>query len=52
MGAAGRGVGDTVTGVTGKAGKPVGDGIKYVTDGVEDGAANVAGGVQRAGEGK
>lgn len=45
-------MGDTVTGVTGNAGKPVGDGLKYVTDGVEGGAASVAGGVKKAGDGK
>ena len=52
MGAVGRGLGETVTGVTGKAGKPVGDGIRDVGEGVEGGAAVVAGGVKRAGEGK
>lgn len=52
VGAAGRGVGETVTGVTGKAGKPVGDGIKDVAEGVEGGAATVAHGVKRAGEGE
>jgi len=38
--------------VTGNAGKPVGDGLKYVTNGVEGGAASVAGGVKKAGDGK
>lgn len=52
MGAAGRGVGETVNGVTGKYGKPVGDGIKDVAEGIEGGAARVAGGVKRAGEGQ
>ncbi len=52
MGAAGRGIGETVNGVTGKAGKPVGDGIKDVADGIEGGIAVVAGGVKRAGEGE
>lgn len=51
VGAAGRGIGDTVNGVTGNAGKPVGDGLKYVTNGIEGGAADVANGVKRAGEG-
>ncbi len=52
VGAAGRGVGETVNGVTGKVGKPVGDGIKDVAEGIEVGAASVAGGVKRAGEGE
>lgn len=52
VGAVGRGVGETVTGVTGSYGKPVGDGIKDVAEGVEGGAAKVASGVKRAGEGQ
>lgn len=51
VGAAGRGVGETVNGVTGKTGEPVGNGLKYVTNGVENGAADLASGVKKAGGG-
>lgn len=52
MGAVGRGLGETVNGVTGKTGKPVGDGIRDIGEGVEGGAARVAKGVKDAGDGR
>ena len=52
MGAAGRGVGQTVTGVTGSAGKPVGDAVEALGNGVEGGAKKVGDGVEDAGKGK
>lgn len=45
-------VGNTVTGVTGEYGKPVGDGLTSLTGGVEKGTNNVAKGVEDAGKGK
>ena len=48
----GRGVGNTVTAVTGGVGKPVGNALHSVGDGVEGGAANLAKGAKNAGEWK
>lgn len=45
-------VGGTVTGVTGQYGKPVGDALTSVTDGVEKGTNSVAKGVEDAGKGE
>jgi hypothetical protein len=50
VGAAGRGVGSTVNKTTGT--KAVGDGLEYVTGGVEDGTNRVAKGVEDVGKGK
>lgn len=52
VGALGRGVGETLEGATGSAGRPVARGIADATTSVEDGANRIAGGVKRAGEGK
>ena len=52
VGAAGRGVGQTVEGVTGDLGKPIGNAVESLGNGLEGGAAQVAHGVKRAGEGK
>ena len=52
VGALGRGVGETLEGATGSAGRPVARGIADVSTSVEKGANDVAGGVKRAGEGK
>lgn len=52
VGALGRGVGETLEGATGSAGRPVARGIADATTSVEDGAGKIAGGVKRAGEGK
>ena len=52
MGATGRGVGQTVTGVTGSMGKPVGDALEAVGNGVEGEARSVADGVEDAGRGQ
>ena len=52
VGAAGRGVGGTVTGVTGQYGKPVGDALNSLGTGIEGGAADIAKGVEKAGQGK
>lgn len=49
-GAAGRGLGDTITGATGSAGKPIGDALANAGSGVENGAKDVAKGVEDAGE--
>jgi hypothetical protein len=51
-GALGRGIGDTITGATGSAGKPVGDGLSNALTGVENGTKKVARGVEDAGEWK
>ncbi|KAH0837052.1 hypothetical protein Z517_04255 [Fonsecaea pedrosoi CBS 271.37] len=51
-GAAGRGIGDTITGATGSAGKPLGDGLANALTGVENGARKVARGVEDAGQWK
>lgn len=45
-------VGNTVTGVTGSYGKPVGDALNSLGNGVEDGTTRVARGVEDAGKGK
>nr|OQO30205.1 hypothetical protein B0A51_01353 [Rachicladosporium sp. CCFEE 5018] len=50
VGAAGRGVGDTINNTTGT--KAVGDGLQSLTGGVEDGANSVGKGVENAGQGK
>ena len=50
MGAAGRGVGDTINNTTGT--KQGGDGLKSVTNGLENGIAQVAKGVERGSVGK
>jgi hypothetical protein len=52
VGAVGRGLGETVTGVTGGMGKPVGSALKFVGDGVQGGAANIAKGARDAGQWK
>jgi hypothetical protein len=52
VGAVGRGVGETLEGATGSAGRPVARGLTDATNGIEKGAADVAGGVKRAGEWK
>lgn len=52
VGALGRGVGETLEGATGSAGRPVARGIADATTSIEDGANRIAGGVKRAGEGK
>jgi len=52
VGALGRGVGETVEGATGSAGRPVARGIADATTSVEEGANKIAGGIKRAGEGK
>ncbi|KAK7179057.1 hypothetical protein PSPO01_14897 [Paraphaeosphaeria sporulosa] len=52
VGALGRGVGETLEGATGSAGRPVARGIADATTSIEDGAGKIAGGVKRAGEGK
>ncbi|MCJ1248799.1 hypothetical protein MMC30_006019 [Trapelia coarctata] len=51
-GAAGRGVGETIEGATGSAGKSVGRAIANGATSVENGAHNFAGGVKDAGYGK
>lgn len=51
-GAAGRGVGETITGATGSLGKPLGDALANAGTGVENGAKDVARGVEDAGEWK
>ena len=50
LGAAGRGVGDTINNTTGT--KAVGDGLKSVTDGIEDGGNQVGKGFENAGQWK
>jgi hypothetical protein len=50
VGAAGRGVGDTINNTTGT--KAVGDGLQSLTGGGEDGANSVGKGMENAGEGK
>jgi hypothetical protein len=45
-------VGDTVTGVTGSNGKPAGDALHSLGDGVEGGTNKIARGVEDAGKGK
>ncbi|KAJ7037161.1 hypothetical protein C8F04DRAFT_1257388 [Mycena alexandri] len=51
VGAAGRG-GETVTGVTGSYGKPAGDALYSLGDGLEGGTRKIARGVEDAGKGK
>lgn len=51
-GAAGRGVGDTITGATGSLGRPLGDGLGNAATGVENGARKIARGVEDAGQWK
>lgn len=51
-GAAGRGIGDTITGATGSAGRPLGDGLGNAASGVEGGTKKVAQGVEDAGQWK
>ena len=41
-----------VTGVTGDYGKPLGDALNSLGNGVQDGTENVAHGVEKAGQGK
>ncbi|CAK4034059.1 Hypothetical predicted protein [Lecanosticta acicola] len=50
VGAAGRGVGDTINSTTGT--KQAGDGLKSVTDGVEDAGGQVGKGAENAGQWK
>lgn len=50
VGAAGRGVGDTINSTTGT--KAVGDGLQSVTGGVENGANSVGKGAENAGQWK
>lgn len=50
VGAAGRGVGETINSTTGT--KAVGDGLQGITGGIEDGANSVGKGVENAGQGK
>ncbi|PPJ51155.1 hypothetical protein CBER1_08540 [Cercospora berteroae] len=50
VGALGRGVGDTINNTTGT--KAVGDRLQGITNGVEDGAAKVAKGVEDGTKGK
>ena len=50
VGAAGRGVGDTVNHTTGT--KQGGDALKSLTDGVEDGVSRIAKGVEDGSKGK
>lgn len=50
MGAAGRGVGETINSTTGT--KAVGDGLQAVTGGVESGTDNLAKGVEQGSQGK
>jgi hypothetical protein len=45
-------VGNTVTGVTGNTGKPLGDALASLGNGVEDGTNSIARGVENAGQGK
>lgn len=52
MGAAGRGVGETIEGATGSAGRPVARGLADAATGIEDGAGKIAEGMRRAGEGR
>ena len=51
-GAAGRGIGDTITGATGSAGKPLGDGLNNAASGLESGTKDLARGVEDAGQWK
>ncbi|KAK3054028.1 hypothetical protein LTR09_004805 [Extremus antarcticus] len=50
VGAAGRGIGDTVNSTTGTT--QAGNGLKSLTNGVEDGVAKVAKGVEKGSVGK
>lgn len=50
VGAAGRGVGDTINSTTGT--KAVGDGLQSVTGGVENGAKSLGKGAENAGQWK
>ena len=43
---------ETVTGVTGSAGKPVGDAVEALGNGVEGGAKSLGNGIEDAGKGK
>ncbi|KAF2669917.1 hypothetical protein BT63DRAFT_224896 [Microthyrium microscopicum] len=52
IGAVGRGLGETVTGVTGGVGQPVGNALESVGDGVQDGGARIAKGSRDAGQWK
>lgn len=52
VGTTGRGVGEILEGATGSAGRPIARGLADASTSVEDGAARIAGGVKRAGEGK
>ena len=45
-------MGQTVTGVTGSAGKPLGDALEAVGNGVEGGAKSVGDGIEDASKGK
>ncbi|TVY56752.1 hypothetical protein LCER1_G004767 [Lachnellula cervina] len=49
---AGNVVGTAGRGLTGETAKPVGGGLKYITNGIEGGAASVADGAKKAGGGK
>ncbi|KAJ5308733.1 hypothetical protein N7508_004112 [Penicillium antarcticum] len=51
-GTAGRGIGDTITSATGSTGEPVGNMLGSATTGLEDGAKQVAKGVEDAGKWK
>jgi len=52
VGAASRGLGETITGVTGQYGKAVGDAVASLGNGIEGGTVSVAKGVENAGQGK
>ena len=41
-----------MTGVTGNTGKPLGDALASLGNGIEDGTNNIARGVEAAGQGK
>ena len=52
VGAGGRGLGQTIEGATGSAGKPIARGLADAATGVEDGSYMVGNGVKNAGKGK
>lgn len=52
MGGASRGIGETVSGVTGQAGKPLGDGVANVGTSIEGTGQDVGQAARDAGEWK
>jgi hypothetical protein len=52
VGATGRGGGEVVTGLTGGLGKPLGDALGTLGDGVQGAAAGLGNAAKRAGEWK